>query len=214
MISDGCLKMTNTVFLIGLIAMINWYLSLQFKVTLYWECFTNEKYALVQIPVSKSWYSVWINCSGRKDCGRTGWSSDSFCRGTMQLHTHDSVLRFGHLRPRLCRSLPPPLAPTTTTRPLPQKCLYWVCPTGCCGALLGRAGRLSPWGSPQRGHLSGPASVSGLLRPRRCAGERWQNEGRRCQSRRCPTLSCWLQPEANMIIHTTWESCKNKIFTK
>lgn len=45
-------------------------------------------------------------------------------------------------------------------------------------------------------HLSGPAIVSGWLRPRRCEGERWRNEGRRCLSQRCPTQSCWLQPDA------------------
>lgn len=54
------------------------------------------------------------------------------------------------------------------------------------------SGRWRPWTD----HLSGPAIVSGSLRPRLCAGERWRNEGRRCLSQRCPTQSCWLQPDA------------------
>lgn len=60
----------------------------------------------------------------------------------------------------------------------------------CC-PLLYQAGR-ETWVD----HLSGPAIVSGSLQPRRCEGERWQNEGRRCLSRRCPTQSCWLRPDA------------------
>lgn len=51
------------------------------------------------------------------------------------------------------------------------------------------------------GHLSGPANVSGLPQPLRCAGVRWRNGGRRCWSQHCLTRSCWPQPEAYRSVH-------------
>lgn len=122
----------------------------------------------------------------RGDLGQTGWSSKKVLSRHSDSHSHWGFgQQLNPWRSALC--------PDCDSCPLPRKCLYQVAAVLWC------------WDRKterrQSGRLSGLANASGLLRPPRCAGGRWQSEGRRCLSQRCPTQSCWLLPEAHRSRH-------------
>lgn len=139
--------------------------------------------------------SLWVICSERRLWQDRMKFRESFIEALCNFAHIKSGFGFGR---QLHRPWPPPRPYSQT---LPQKCLFhWLL---CCVAGDGRQAERH-----KGERLSGPANVSGLLQTRRCAGERWRNEGRRCLSRRCPTRSCWLLPEANMSMKETLKKKK------